>query len=70
MASFQLASQQSWQVLVTASQHSNIKVRLIADALMQSFNGQALPEPLAGHLAGAVRTHGTRGPVDSAPKSH
>ncbi|GAA1728799.1 anti-sigma factor antagonist [Streptomyces yatensis] len=59
MASFQLTSQQSWQVLVTASQHSNIKVRLIADALMQTFNGQALPEPLADHLAAAVRAHGT-----------
>ncbi|MGP3938539.1 anti-sigma factor antagonist [Streptomyces sp. 6N106] len=59
MASFQLTSQQSWQVLVTASQHSNIKVRLIADALMQTFNGQALPEPLADHLAAAVQAHGT-----------
>ncbi|MEV5775099.1 anti-sigma factor antagonist [Streptomyces antimycoticus] len=60
MASFQLTSQESWQVLVTASQHSNIKVRLIADALMQTFNGQALPEPLADHLAAAVRAHGPR----------
>jgi anti-anti-sigma factor len=58
MASFQLTAQQSWEVLVTASQHSNTKLRLVADALLQTTGGRALPEPLAGHLATAVRTHG------------
>ncbi|MET7765985.1 anti-sigma factor antagonist [Streptomyces sp. NPDC005393] len=60
MALFQLTSQQSWQVLVTASQRSNIKVHLIADALLQTVNGQALPDPLAGHLAAAVQEQGTQ----------
>jgi anti-anti-sigma factor len=58
MASFQLTAQQSWQVLVTTSQHSNVKLHLIAEALLQTFNGQALPEPLAGHLNVAVKEHG------------
>ncbi|GAA1086931.1 hypothetical protein [Streptomyces javensis] len=34
-------------------------MRLIADALMQTFNCQALPEPLADHVAAAVQAHGT-----------
>ncbi|MFF4963150.1 anti-sigma factor antagonist [Streptomyces sp. NPDC001222] len=58
MASFHLTAQQSWQVLVTTSQHSNTKLHLVADALLQTTNGQALPEPLADHLATAVQTHG------------
>ncbi|MGQ4385229.1 ANTAR domain-containing protein [Streptomyces sp. SAS_270] len=59
MASFHLTTQQSWQALVTASQHSNTKLHLIAAALLQTADGQALPEPLAGHLATAVETHRT-----------
>ncbi|MEU6220812.1 ANTAR domain-containing protein [Streptomyces sp. NPDC047022] len=57
MASFQLTAPQSWEVLVTASQHSNTKLHLIADALVQATNGQSLPEPLTDHLAAAVQAH-------------
>lgn len=57
MSSFQLTAQQSWEVLVTASQHSNTKLHLIADALVQTTNGQELPKPLTDHLAAAVLTH-------------
>lgn len=57
MASFRLNPQQSWQVLVTASQRSNTKLRLIAEALLQTADGSALPAPLADHLATAVRAH-------------
>ncbi|MCD7441163.1 anti-sigma factor antagonist [Streptomyces lincolnensis] len=55
MASFQLTVQQSWQVLVAASQRSNVKLHLIAEAVLGTVDGQALPEPLAGHLAAAVK---------------
>ncbi|MGY6021727.1 anti-sigma factor antagonist [Streptomyces spinosirectus] len=58
MASFRLNAEQARQVLVTASQHSNTKLRDIADTLLESADGRApLPEPLADHLAGAVRLH-------------
>ncbi|MGW1728782.1 anti-sigma factor antagonist [Streptomyces sp. NPDC002306] len=57
MSSFHLTAQQSWKVLVTASQRSNTKLHLIADALLQTTNGHTLTEPLAGHLATAVQTH-------------
>jgi anti-anti-sigma factor len=59
MASFRMTPQQAWQVLVTTSQHSNTKMRLIADALLETSGGRALPASLAGHLASAVATHGT-----------
>ncbi|MFI6564144.1 ANTAR domain-containing protein [Streptomyces sp. NPDC050534] len=58
MASFHLNAEQARQVLVTASQHSNTKLREIADTLLQSADSHTpVPEPLAGHLAGAVRLH-------------
>jgi hypothetical protein len=44
---------------VTVSQHSNTKLRLIADALLRTTDGSALPAPLADHLATAVRVHGS-----------
>ncbi|MFF4314709.1 hypothetical protein ACWDFR_06980 [Streptomyces sp. 900105755] len=45
---------------MTTSQHSNTKLHLIADAVLGTAQGQALPEPFAVHLAAAVRTHGRR----------
>ncbi|MEU6356178.1 anti-sigma factor antagonist [Streptomyces sp. NPDC047072] len=57
MASYRLTAQQSWQVLVTASQHSNTKLHLLADAVLQTTDGRALAKPLADHLATAVRVH-------------
>ncbi|MFE2583126.1 hypothetical protein [Streptomyces sp. NPDC059378] len=57
MSSFHLTPQQSWQVLVTTSQHSNTKLHLVASALLQTSNGRSLTEPLAKHLATAVRAH-------------
>ncbi|MGW1892331.1 anti-sigma factor antagonist [Streptomyces sp. NPDC002004] len=69
MASFHLTDQQSWQVLVTASQHSNIKLHLIADALLRTVGGRALPEPLADHVAAAVQAQVTpRAAEASTPK--
>lgn len=58
MASFHLSAEQAWQVLVTTSQHSNTKLHRIADALLETADGDTpLHEPLAGHLATAVQTH-------------
>lgn len=58
MASYRLTARQSWQVLVTTSQHSNTKLHLVADALLRTTDGRALTKPLADHLATALRTHG------------
>ncbi|MFE2587009.1 anti-sigma factor antagonist [Streptomyces sp. NPDC059378] len=57
MSSFHLTPQQSWQVLVTTSQHSNTKLHLVAVALLQTANGRTLADPLAKHLATAVQAH-------------
>jgi anti-anti-sigma factor len=62
MASFRLTADQSWLVLVTASQHSNTKLHIIADALLRTTDGEALPESLADHVASAVQVHGGAGP--------
>lgn len=61
MASFHLTVQQSWQVLVAASQRSNTKLHLIAEAVLGTVDGRALREPLAGHLAAAVKELDTSG---------
>ncbi|MFJ3803636.1 anti-sigma factor antagonist [Streptomyces sp. NPDC090088] len=66
MGSFRLTASQSWQVLVAASQHSNTKLHRIADALVQTTNGHDLPEPIADHLASAVKTH-IEQPTDRTP---
>ncbi|MEU9382871.1 anti-sigma factor antagonist [Streptomyces sp. NPDC048279] len=79
MSSFRLTTSQSWQVLVTASQHTNTKLHMIADAVVRTSEGQTLPGPLAGQLAAAVQTHSARtrwqppsGPpvTDAAPAAH
>ncbi|MFG2790117.1 ANTAR domain-containing protein [Streptomyces sp. NPDC048419] len=58
MASFHPTAEQAWHLLVTASQHSNSKLREIADALLRTADGRTpLPESLAGHVATAVRSH-------------
>jgi anti-anti-sigma regulatory factor len=58
MASFHLTAEQSWDVLVTASQHSNTKLHRVAEAVLLTAEGHTLPSPLADHLAAAVQTHG------------
>lgn len=57
MASFRLNPEQAWQVLVTASQRSNTKLHVIAEALLRTAHGEALPESLADPVASAVQEH-------------
>jgi anti-anti-sigma factor len=61
MASFRLTAEQSWQVLVTASQRSNTKLHMIADALLRTAHGEVLPESMADHVASAMQEHGGPG---------
>jgi hypothetical protein len=58
MASYTLTAEQAWHVLVSTSQNSNVKLRLLAEELMSTVQGERLPEPLAGHLAKALHEHG------------
>ncbi|UZI27111.1 ANTAR domain-containing protein [Streptomyces sp. VB1] len=43
IASTPCTSQQAWDVLVAASQNSNIKLRDVAHQLVESFHGSPLP---------------------------
>jgi len=54
MASFQLSRQDAWDVLVTVSQHSNSKLRQVAEDVLDSINGDPLPQPLQQQLAAAL----------------
>ncbi|MEU9731781.1 anti-sigma factor antagonist [Streptomyces sp. NPDC048002] len=62
MASYRISADQAWHVLVSTSQNSNTKLHLLAETLLNTVHGEKLPEPLAGHLAQALREHGSRLP--------
>jgi len=59
MASYTISAEQAWNVLVSTSQHSNTKLHLIAETLMNTVHGENLAEPFAGHLAQALQEHGS-----------
>ncbi|GAA2504276.1 anti-sigma factor antagonist [Streptomyces longisporus] len=59
MASYTISAEQAWSVLVSASQNSNTKLHLLAETLMNTVRGENLPEPLASHLAQALKEHGS-----------
>lgn len=65
MATFALSPEVAWKVLVTVSQRTNTKLRIVAQDLVNSVNGDPLPEPQQQQLAAAVADHGTH----SAPPS-
>ncbi|GCD32995.1 ANTAR domain-containing protein [Streptomyces chrestomyceticus JCM 4735] len=54
MATFTLSPEAAWSVLVSASQHTNIKLHVLAQELVNSVQGAALPEAVQGHLGAAV----------------
>ncbi|MGW0903043.1 ANTAR domain-containing protein [Streptomyces sp. NPDC002853] len=45
----------AWSLLVEVSQHSNVKLREVAAALVAAADGAALPEPLREELRRALR---------------
>ncbi|MEU0098464.1 MULTISPECIES: ANTAR domain-containing protein [unclassified Streptomyces] len=55
IASTPCTSQQAWQILVNASQDSNIKLRDIAHQLVESFHGSPLPPATRRALHTAIR---------------
>jgi hypothetical protein len=55
IASTPCTSKQAWDVLVAASQNSNIKLRDIAHQLVESFHGTPLPPATRRALHTAIR---------------
>ncbi|WBO61850.1 ANTAR domain-containing protein [Streptomyces camelliae] len=54
MASFGLDADQAWEVLVTASQHTNTKLHRLASDVVTTVRGTSLPEPIRRQLTAAV----------------
>ncbi|KOU35202.1 hypothetical protein ADK54_38740 [Streptomyces sp. WM6378] len=54
MAAFALTPEDAWKVLVTTSQHTNTKLRSLAEQVVDSAGGTPLPEPVRKHLSVAV----------------
>ncbi|MFF1400891.1 ANTAR domain-containing protein [Streptomyces sp. NPDC058287] len=54
MASFGLAPEDAWSVLVSVSQNTNTKLHEVADGLVRSVTGEALPSPVRQELAARV----------------
>ncbi|POX42646.1 antitermination regulator [Streptomyces sp. Ru73] len=71
MASFNLTPEEAWHVLVAASQNSNTKLHRLADDLVGTIQGGALPDAVQHHLAQAVtKTQNTApaaAPVSAEP---
>ncbi|MFD7206058.1 ANTAR domain-containing protein [Streptomyces sp. NPDC059893] len=54
MASFGLASEDAWSVLVSVSQNTNTKLHEVADGLVRSVTGEALPSAIRQEIAARV----------------
>ncbi|MEU0677111.1 ANTAR domain-containing protein [Streptomyces sp. NPDC006172] len=56
MAGLACEPEEAWEVLVTVSQHANIKLREVAEAVTSAASGKPMPELLEKHLAIAVQS--------------
>jgi hypothetical protein len=54
MASFGLTPHEAWTVLVTVSQHTNIKLHRLAQDLIDTVDGPPLPSSVRQQLTAAV----------------
>jgi anti-anti-sigma factor len=62
MASFGLKADEAWDVLVSASQHTNTKLHRLAQDVVTAVRGAPLPDTVRKQLTAAVaRTRGTCG---------
>jgi AmiR/NasT family two-component response regulator len=59
MAAYRCTPPVAWNVLVSVSQHTNIKLHAVAAALVESTQGEPLPEALSSALLIALRHDGT-----------
>ena len=66
-ATYHCSPDQAWDILVRASQHANVKLRMIAQALVDTTQGKELPDALRAQVTAAVdAVCGPDGPVGSA----
>ncbi|MEV4038519.1 ANTAR domain-containing protein [Streptomyces umbrinus] len=57
MAGFGRSTESAWEILVKVSQHSNTKLRDVADCLVEAARtGGEMPQELQQHLSAAVQT--------------
>jgi ANTAR domain len=56
MAGFGCEPEEAWEILVTVSQHANVKLRHVAEAITSAATGKPMPELLQEHLATAVQS--------------
>ncbi|MEV6793241.1 ANTAR domain-containing protein [Streptomyces sp. NPDC051320] len=61
MALGRCSSQRAWEVLVEVSQHSNTKLRHVAESLVASATGASMPCPVGDALNVALRRLRTGG---------
>jgi len=54
MAAYRCTPPAAWNVLVAVSQHANVKLHKVAAALVESTQGEPLPEPLSSALRTAL----------------
>ncbi|WP_369275706.1 ANTAR domain-containing protein [Streptomyces sp. R11] len=59
MVTFTCSPEDAWEVLVTVSQHANVKLREVAQAITAAAAGEPMPAALPEHLASAVQTRRT-----------
>ncbi|MFJ8143076.1 ANTAR domain-containing protein [Streptomyces sp. NPDC096013] len=55
MASFGCQPEDAWEILVAVSQHSNVKLRVVAEAISEAVAGESMSAQLQDHLAAAVQ---------------
>lgn len=61
MATFSLDADEAWNVLVTASQHTNTKLHRLAEDVVTAVRGTPLPDPVRQQLTAAVARTRTTG---------
>lgn len=54
LAGFGCRPEDAWEILVAVSQHSNIKLRMVAEAVTVAATGPPMPPELQDYLAAAV----------------
>ncbi|MEU9158496.1 ANTAR domain-containing protein [Streptomyces sp. NPDC048417] len=54
MAAWSCTPEDAWEILATVSQHTNIKVHDVAEAVMATTQQQPMPEHLQKQLTAAV----------------